>query len=119
MTGFTKFDNQLFGKVLASDLTKRQLKILLLILRYSAGFQKSYAVLARADFEAAGVSKYCIADELAGLVAQGIIWWNMERDTMWINPHLERWAVKNVVENPGRGYDIAHKNLLHRQPSLG
>ena len=56
MTGFTKFDNQLLERILTSKFTKRQLKILLLILRYSAGYQKTYAVLRKSDFALAGVS---------------------------------------------------------------
>ena len=68
MPGFTKLDNTLSEKILTSDFTKRQLKILQLIIRFSFGYQKTYAILRKNDYAYAGVSPYCITDELKKLV---------------------------------------------------
>jgi phage replication O-like protein O len=73
MAGFTKVENDLFQRLLTSDLTKRQLKILLLIIRFSFGYQKNYAILRQNDFSYAGVSPYCIKDELKKLVKKRVI----------------------------------------------
>ena len=43
MPGFTRLDNDLLRVILTSDFTKRHLKILLLIVRFSYGYQKRYA----------------------------------------------------------------------------
>jgi len=50
MAGFTKIENNILERILTSDFTKRQLKILLLIVRFSFGCQKNYAVLKNNDF---------------------------------------------------------------------
>jgi len=119
MPGYTKFDNPLLEKILTSGFTKRQLKILLLILRFSAGCQKTYAVLRRNDFAYAGISAYCITDELKKLVKLRVIRWHAARDLVWINPNLGEWAVDNPGEKSGdnlrKFFKIASKNLLKRQ----
>ena len=67
MIGFTKFDNQLLERILTSKFTRRQIKILLLLLRYSTGYQKTYAVVRKSDFTLAGVSPSAISEELRKL----------------------------------------------------
>jgi hypothetical protein len=119
MAGYTKFDNPLLEKVLTSNFTKRQLKILLLIIRFSAGCQKTYAVLRRNDYAYAGISPYCITDELKKLVKLRVVRWDPTRDLVWINPNLGEWAVDNPGEKSGdnlrRFFKIANKNLLKWQ----
>jgi hypothetical protein len=122
MTGYTKFDNPLLEKILTSGFTKRQLKILLLIVRFSSGCQKTYAVLRRNDFAYAGISAYCITDELKKLVKLRVIRWHAARDLVWINPNLGEWAVDNPGEKSGdnlrKFFKIASKNLLKWQLSV-
>ena len=118
MTGFTKFDNQLLEKVVTSGLTKRQLKILLLILRYSAGYQKTYAVLRKSDFTYAGVPQSVITEELRKLFWLGVIRWDPSRDMVWINPHLDQWSVDNVGGPSGKAFAIAARNSLKWQLAI-
>lgn len=115
MLGFTKFDNRLLEAILAAKFTKRQLKILLLVLRYSAGYHKAYAALSRSDFEAAGVSRYCAAKELTRLVSKGVIDWDPGRNAIWINPEVRVWAVEKAVQKPGQMSGIAAKNSPKQQ----
>jgi hypothetical protein len=119
MPGYTKFDNPLLEKILTSGFTKRQLKILLLIVRFSAGCQKTYAVLRRNDFAYAGISPYCITDELKKLVKLRVIRWDPARDLVWINPNLGEWVVDSPGEKTGdnlrKFFKIANKNLLKWQ----
>jgi phage replication O-like protein O len=115
MIGFTKVNNQLFGALLTSKLTKRQLKVLLLVLRFSAGYHKAYAILSKADFEAAGVSAASITDELQKLARLRVIWWVPDRNLIWINMNLEQWAVEKVVYKRGRLVEIAYRNSLDRK----
>jgi hypothetical protein len=122
MPSYTRFDNPILEKILTSNLTKRQLKILLLIVRFSSGCQKGYAVLRRNDFTYAGISPYCITNELETLVWLRVIKWDPARDLVWINPRLAEWAVARPGENPGenlrRFFKIATKNLLKGQLGL-
>jgi phage replication O-like protein O len=73
MAGFTKIENRILEKILTSNLTKRQLKILLLIILFSFGCQKCYAILKNNDFSYAKVSPYRIKKELRTLVRTRII----------------------------------------------
>ena len=115
MTGFTKFDNQLLERILTSKFTRRQIKILLLILRYSTGYQKTYAVVRKSDFAMAGVSSAAITEELRRLYWLGVIRWDPAKDLIWINLHLDEWTVENVGDIPGRASRIAAKNSLKWQ----
>jgi len=115
MTGFTKFDNQLLERILTSKFTKRQLKILLLLLRYSIGYQKTYAIFRKSDFALAGVSSAVIAEELRTLYWLGVIRWDPGKGILWINQHLDEWTVENVGDSPGRASRIAAKNSLKWQ----
>ncbi len=77
MGGFTKFENEILEKILTADLSKRQLKILLLIIRFSFGCQKNYCLLKNKDFTYSRISPYCIKDELEKLVKKRVIKWNL------------------------------------------
>lgn len=114
MSGFTKVDNPLLEAMLTCRLTMRQLKILLLVLRFSAGFQKTYAVLRRKDFAFAGISRTCVAEELQKLCALRVLCWDRARDLVWLNPNPRRWAVDNSVEKPGENqgkfFQITRRN---------
>ncbi len=115
MIGFTKFDNQLLGRILTSKFTRRQLKILLLLLRYSIGYQKTYAVVRKSDFALAGVSPAAITEELRKLYWLGVIRWDPAKGIIWINQHMDEWTVENVGDNPTRAPHIAARNSLKWQ----
>ena len=115
MTGFTKFDNQLLERILTSKFTRRQLKILLLLLRYSIGYQKTYAIVRKSDFAMAGVSPAAITEDLRRLYWLGVIRWDPAKNMIWINHHMDEWTVENVGDIPGRASRIAGKNSLKWQ----
>lgn len=110
MAGFTQFDNALLEKVLTSDFTKRQLKILLLVVRFSAGYQKPYAILRRADFSYARLSPQCISEELSRLVQMRVLHVDREKDAVWLHRDLDAWTVQSVPDARPRFFRIATKN---------
>lgn len=110
MAGFTKVDNALLEAILASRLTKRQLKALLLVLRFSAGFQKTYAVLRQKDFEFAGISRYCVGAELEKLCSLRVLGWDPNRHLVWVNPNLRHWGTDRGVDDRRTFFRIAAKN---------
>ena len=115
MIGFTKFNNQLLERILTSKLTRRQIKILLLLLRYSVGYQKTYAILRKSDFALAGVSPSAITEELRRLYWFGVIRFDSAKGIIWINQHMDEWTVENVGESPGKAARIGAKNSLKWQ----
>ncbi len=115
MGGFTKFENEILEKILTADFSKRQLKILLLIIRFSFGCQKNYCLLKNKDFTYARVSPYCIKDELEKLVKKGVIKWNLGKEMIWINKNLSEWIVDSSGDNPKAFIKIATKNLPKQQ----
>jgi hypothetical protein len=118
MPGFTRFDNPILEAVLTSSFTKRQLKIMLLVIRFSAGCQKGYALLRKKDFAYAGVSPYCITQELKKLVKRKAIRWEPEKDLVWINPNISDWAGDKSGDNLRRFFKIINKNLPKWQLAL-
>jgi phage replication O-like protein O len=120
MNGFTKIENKLFEKILTSNFTKRQLKILLLIVRFSFGCQKNYAILKNQDFTYAQVSPYCIKVELMKLIEKRVIERDSEKGMILINKNLNEWTVdnsgNNPVDNSYRFIKIANKNLPKQNP---
>ena len=115
MIGFTKFDNQLLERILASKFTRRQIKILLFLLRYSAGYQKTYAIVRKSDFALAGVSPSAITEELSKLYWLGVIRWDPAKGIIWINRHMDEWTVENIGDNPGMASKVAARNSLKWQ----
>ena len=91
--GFTKVDNRILEKLITSDLTKRQIKIILLILRLSSGCQKSYALLERKDFKVAGIDRRHVKREIEKICSLKILNFDSERKIYWINDANE-WNVE-------------------------
>lgn len=118
MPGFTKVDNPLLERVITSRFTKRQLKILLLIIRFSFGYQKTYALLRKNDFAYAGVADSCIKEELRKLERLRVLGWDTKRDTFWLNPDLRDWGVENPGDSRWRFIKIATKNSPEWQLSI-
>lgn len=94
MAGFTKIKNRILDKVIASNFTKRQLKILLFVIRFSFGLNRKYAVFDKKDFLYAGISPYHIEAELKKLILRGVIKLNPDKKMFWINPNLKEWVDK-------------------------
>jgi phage replication O-like protein O len=115
MAGFTKVENVLLEKVLTANLSKRHLKIILLIIRFSFGCQKEYALLKNKDFSYAKVSPSCIKYELLKLVEKGVIKWNSNKGMVWINKNLNEWRVGNLVDNSGTFAKMVTRNLPKQQ----
>jgi len=56
MINFSQIPNELYHAFLVTSLTKRELKVCLLIYRLSKGCQKEWAKVILADFKAIGIS---------------------------------------------------------------
>jgi len=90
----TKNPNKIFDKIIASDFTRRELKVLLLIIKGSYGLGSLSANLSKKDFFKAGILPYHVEDVVKGLVLRCVVNWNSERGIFWINSNLKEWIDK-------------------------
>ena len=91
---YTKIENRILEKIITSNFTKRQLKILLFIIRFSYGLNKKYAVFDKKDFFYAGILPYHVDDLLQKLVVRGVIKWSLKKGRFRINKNLDEWIDK-------------------------
>jgi hypothetical protein len=91
---YTKIENKILDKILTSNFTKRQLKILLFVIRFSYGLGRKHAVLKKRDFYFAGILPYHVEEELKKLILRGVVKWNPKLGIFWINRNLKEWIDK-------------------------
>lgn len=108
---FTKVPNELLEAILATNFTKRQQKIILMILRLSYGCGKEYALLRPSDFTVAGVHKNNIKKELQQLAAAGVI--TVEGKHITLNKNHLDWQL-SPIDSGNRFREILHRNLANK-----
>ncbi|ETT53150.1 putative prophage replication protein O [Paenibacillus sp. FSL R7-269] len=92
--GFTTVNNILIQRLIQLDLTKRQLSVLMLIIRLSNGCQRSSAYIPKlVCFRICGVGKTNITEVLESLVTQKVIIWNKLENTFAINQNVQEWEI--------------------------
>lgn len=96
--------------------TKRQIKILLFITRFSIGCRRSTAHLKRCDFKEIGIDPSDITSELKKLQSSNLIVWNPSKDTLWITQKL----LGNSPTKPSKKVgEILTRNLVKHQQPVG
>ena len=120
MPGFTKTQNPVLGKMFSSKLNKRQLKIMLLVIRYSWGYHKTYAQLTKADYGVAGIGPAVVTDELRKLVSLKVIGWNPDRDivTDWGFSNLLNSRVGQATSGQAASESFARIRALEGIPDI-
>ena len=72
--GFTRIADSLLDALALADLSKRELKILLVVLRRTYGFQKKHAPLSASFIaQATGIQRQHIASTISAMVQRGIL----------------------------------------------
>ncbi|AQS60268.1 replication protein [Desulforamulus ferrireducens] len=110
---FTRISNELFEAIILAGFKKRQLNIILLVIRLSYGCGRKYAVLRQADFQVIGIDKSDIKKELLLLVECGVLTVNGER--VALNKDYDRWRIPRA--RPGgqeRFKQILKRNLAEK-----
>jgi len=104
--------------IMLRDFTKRQRKILDLILRLSWGCNKKYALIPRQrDFETVGVGEGHIKVELMWLVQSHII--AINEDKYSFNKDFDQWQVSRVRPfEPEKLTELVSLNLNSQHPEL-
>jgi len=94
--GYIKIANQLYDELLKRDLSKRQLNIIMFIMRYSYGFKRKACQFENiSDFEQAGISKTHIREELTRLDQSKIIFWDKVLNIFQLNKNYDEWVLSN------------------------
>lgn len=96
-------------EILEPSITKRQIKILKIIARYSIGCKKATAYLNHSDFQKLGFYPSDITKELNKLVSKNYIGWDRDKEEMWISRNL---VSKSPTGTPDFDSEILSKNLV-------
>jgi len=104
--------------IMMRDFTKRQRKILDLILRLSWGCNKKYAIIPRQrDFETIGIGESHIKAELVWLTQSRII--VIDGDSYSFNKDFDQWQVSRVMPfMPDKLTELVSLNLNGHHPEL-
>jgi hypothetical protein len=93
-----------------TQITKRQIKILLFIMRFSFGCKKATAYLKLTDFYKIGFYSGDITKELTRLIEKQYIGWDKANEEMWINRRLLR---KLLAKDEEFASEILRRNLVN------
>ncbi|MBP8979437.1 replication protein [Candidatus Dojkabacteria bacterium] len=96
-------------EILEPSITKRQIKILKIIARYSIGCKKATAYLNHSDFQKLGFYPSDITKELKKLVSKNYIGWDRDKEEMWISRNL---LSESPTDSPDFDSEILSKNLV-------
>lgn len=95
--GYIRIANEIYNECIRRDFSKRQLNIILLILRLSYGCRKKYCEIPKLNyFEVAGINKVDIKKELKFLKSCKVINWDEEKNYFSLNKDFEKWQVSPV-----------------------
>jgi len=88
---FTRVPNSILTALITRDLTKRQVKIVLLVLRLTYGCQVPWAFYEKKYFRVAGLHRGAIGQELKQLVEMHVLDMDDEQNIVRVNPRVEAW----------------------------
>lgn len=91
-------------------ITKRQIKILIFIMRFSFGCKQAVAHLKLTDFQKIGFYSSDISKELERLVKKNYIGWDKEAETMWIN---RIQLSESLAKDESYASEILRRNLVN------
>lgn len=117
---YTKISNELYIAIMMTDFSKRQRKILDLIMRCSYGCGKKSAILRPSDYEVVGVYKTHIAKELKYLEKANVIVINWDTYETALNKDYDTWRVSLArTADMERFNEILKRNLEHKKETCG
>ena len=124
--GFTKIANELFDKIIQTDFNKRELKVILLIIRYTYGFSRKQAPLSvRFISQATGVPFTHITPVIKKLAANNIIKIPTDYSTgnspriIALNKDFDLWTVKSTQNGNSTQIGNCYQNGYSKVPKTG
>lgn len=114
--GYTQISNEILEGLMYMNLTKREYKICLCILRYGYGYKKEKSEIRchqRVIAKLTGLHEVVIKDSLLLLVTKNIIKWNKLNKTLSFNRHLDSWKLNELLSSERRQLNkTLSKNLI-------
>jgi len=98
--GYTRISNEILEALMYADLTKREYKICLCILRYGYGYNQDRSEIRchqSAIAQLTGLYKGDIAYSLKSLENKNIIKWDKVSKTLTFNRHIDTWKVSKTL----------------------
>lgn len=95
--------------------TKRQIKILLFIARFSIGCRRSTAFLKRSEFIKIGIHSSDVNVELKKLLNENFIGWNISKNSLWITQKL---LGNSPTKEDRKVSEILSRNLVKHQQKV-
>ncbi|GAB6179004.1 hypothetical protein JCM14036_03230 [Desulfotomaculum defluvii] len=110
---FTRISNELYTAIMQTNFSKRQRKILDLVIRMSYGCGKKYAILRPQDFvDLVGIHKTDIREELDVLLQAEVLF--IDENNITLNKDYECWRVGMARSiNTERWNEVLSRNLEH------
>lgn len=107
---YMRMSNELNDAILITDFSKRQRKIIDLVIRMSYGCNKKTALIKPSEFETIGVRKGHIQTELDYLVNSKVL--IVDGDVIQLNKNYDQWRVSLVsTYKPDKFKELLHRNL--------
>lgn len=111
---FTRISNELFEAIILAGFKKRQLNIILLVIRLSYGCGRKYAVLRQADFKTIGIDKSDIKKELLQLEESSVL--TIDGERIALNKDYDRWRIPQApAEGREKFKQILKRNLAEKK----
>lgn len=112
---FTRVPNSILTTLITRDLTKRQVKIILLVIRLTYGCQVPWAFYEKRYFQVAGLHRGAIGRELTMLREMRVLDMNKEMKTVRINPRVEAWQCSRNENIDADSVPDLIRNMLSKQ----
>ncbi len=121
--GFTRLPNYVLEKIILSDFSKRQLKIIFYLCRLQFGFHRAKVSIKNSDFRLCGIRESVIKKELNELIDSGVIERSEIANTANLNLQTEDWKIPLITNiEPNAILELRNKvfsKQFKRVPDLG
>lgn len=88
---FTRVPNSILTTLITRDFSKRQMKIIFLVIRLTYGCQVPWAFYEKRYFQVAGLHRGTIGQELTSLCEMHVLHMDEEQKVVRVNPRVEAW----------------------------
>ncbi len=117
--GYSRISNEILENLMYADLTKREYKICLCILRYGYGYKKEKSEIRghqRTIAKLTGLNEVVIKYSLTLLKEKNIIEWSKLNKTLSFNRHIDTWKLNKTLSLEERKLNkTLSKNLMKRE----
>lgn len=112
---FTRVPNSLLTTLITRDFSKRQMKIVLLVIRLTYGCQVPWAFYEKRYFGIAGLHRGTIGAELATLCEMRVLERDEAMKVVRVNPRVEAWQCSRNENIDSESVPDLMRELLSKQ----